>query len=348
MLELRYLASELAAKVQGTLVGQDLYISGIATLATASSSDISFLSNSRYSSQLSSTLAGVVLVKSSDQAAVVGCAIVVDDPYLSYAKISALFDTTSDHGVGVHASAWVASDASIDPSAYISPGAVIEAGASIGARVFVGSNTVVGAGASVGADSRLAANVTLYPGVSIGQRCLIHSAAVIGSDGFGFAPNKGRWQKISQLGSVVIGDNVEVGAGTTIDRGALNDTVIEQGVKLDNQIQIAHNVVVGENTAIAGGCAIAGSTKVGKQCTIAGMSGITGHLEIADGTHITAMTLVSRSITEPGAYSSGTALEPHRSWKRNAVRFRQLDELTQRVKELEKLVMQLSQEGQDK
>jgi UDP-3-O-[3-hydroxymyristoyl] glucosamine N-acyltransferase len=170
---------------------------------------------------------------------------------------------------------------------------------------------------------------------------------VIGADGFGFAPDGGRWEKIAQLGRVIIGNDVEVGAGTTIDRGALDDTLIGDGVKLDNQIQIAHNVIIGENSAIAGGCAIAGSTRIGKQCTIAGMSGVTGHLEIADGTHITAMTLVSRSITEPGAYSSGTAVEPHRQWKRNAVRFRQLDELTKRVSELEKLVEQLSSKDQD-
>lgn len=341
-------ASNLAERVNGKLVGEDVLITGIASLANASVDQLSFLSNTRYRSSLSASTAGAVLVTVKDQDAVCSSAIVVEDPYLAYAELSSLFETVDQCPVGIDLTASVSPDAVLDSSVRVAPGAVIAAGAHIGARVSIGANSVVGANAKIGSDSRLESNVTLYPGVSIGQRCLIHSGAVIGADGFGFAPNNGRWQKIAQLGSVIIEDDVEVGACTTIDRGALDDTRIERGVKLDNQIQIAHNVVIGENTAIAGGCAIAGSTKVGKRCTIAGMSGITGHLEIADGTHITAMTLVSKSITKPGAYSSGTAVEPHQQWKRNAVRFRQLDELTQRVKELEKLVYQLSLEGQSK
>jgi len=336
----------IADYVQGRLVGSDLEVDGIGTLANATSSQLSFLANSRYRSSLTTAKAGVVLVGEADLPLVPNSAIVVANPYLAYAKISQLY-AGNQLSSGVAKSAAVAVDAVISSSAQICDGVVIESGAQIGDSVYIGPNSVIGAGAVIGNHTRIAANVSIYNDVQIGENCLIHSGAVIGADGFGFAPDSGRWEKIAQLGRVIIGNDVEVGAGTTIDRGALDDTLIEDGVKLDNQIQIAHNVIIGENSAIAGGCAIAGSTRIGKQCTIAGMSGVTGHLEIADGTHITAMTLVSRSITEPGAYSSGTAFEPHKQWKRNAVRFRQLDELTKRVSELEKLVEQLSSKDQD-
>lgn len=337
-------AAKLAEIVQGELVGEDRQISGIGTLKSASESQLSFLSNSRYRDELEKTQAGVVLVRSEDSGQVPKSAIVVADPYLAYARLSRLFapdytESSNSTSANIDPTAEVAS------SARIGAGAVIEAGAVIGERVVIGSNAVVGRDAKIGHDTRVSANVSIGYGVTVGQRCLLHSGAVVGADGFGFAPSREGWQKIAQLGSVVIGDDVEIGACTTIDRGALEDTEIGNGVKLDNQIQIAHNVVIGDHTAIAGGCAIAGSTRIGKRCTIAGMSGITGHLEIADGTHVTAMSLVSRSIKEAGAYSSGTAIEPHRQWKRNAVRFRQLDEMHKRILELEGLVKKLAEKG---
>lgn len=340
-------ASEIADLVGGTLVGEDLSVSGVATLASGSANHISFLSNSKYQSQLASSKAGVVLVAKEFEHLVPHSAIVVANPYLAFAKVTQLFDWRDEVRGSQSERATIAPDAQVSETAYIASGAVIEAGAVVADFAYVGPNTVVGCGSVIGAQSRLEANVSIYPSVVIGQRCLIHSGAVIGADGFGFAHDGKGWVKIAQLGGVTIGDDVEIGAGTTIDRGALEDTQIANGVKLDNQIQIAHNVHIGESTAIAGCTAIAGSTRIGSHCTIAGMSGVTGHLEIADKTHITAMTLVSRSIKEPGAYSSGTGLEPHAQWKRNVVRFRQLDQLSQRVKQLELLVQQLATEGKD-
>lgn len=337
-------AAQLAEIVQGELVGEDCQISGIGTLKSANESQLSFLSNSRYREELVNTQAGVVLVRSEDSGQVPKSAIVVADPYLAYARLSQLF--APDHtATSSSASANIDPTAQVASTARIGAGAVIEAGAVIGERVVIGSNAVVGRNSKIGHDTQISANVSIGYGVTVGQRCILHSGAVVGADGFGFAPSREGWQKIAQLGSVVIGDDVEIGACTTIDRGALEDTEIGSGVKLDNQIQIAHNVIIGDHTAIAGGCAIAGSTRIGKRCTIAGMSGITGHLEIADGTHVTAMSLVSRSIKEAGAYSSGTAIEPHRQWKRNAVRFRQLDEMHKRILELEGLVKKLAEKG---
>ena len=340
-------ASEIANLVGGTLVGEDLSVSGVSTLAAGSPNQISFLSNSKYQSQLSSSQAGVVLVSDEFASLVPHSAIVVANPYLAFAQVTQLFDWRVEVQGFQSDRASIHPEAQVSPAAYVSAGAVIEAGAVVSEGAYIGPNSVVGCGSVVGEQSRLEANVSIYPGVEIGQRCLIHSGAVIGADGFGFAHDGKGWVKIAQLGGVTIGDDVEVGAGTTIDRGALENTHIANGVKLDNQIQIAHNVQIGESTAIAGCTAIAGSTRIGSHCTIAGMSGVTGHLEIADKTHITAMTLVSRPIKEPGAYSSGTGLEPHAQWKRNVVRFRQLDQLSQRVKQLELLVQQLASEGKD-
>ena len=339
-----YTAADLAELVQGELVGDDCTIHGISTLGQAVSTQISFLANSRYTRELETTKAGVVLIKSEHLAKASGAAIVVNDPYLAYAKVSQLF-ASKGPAAGISPAASVHPSALVPTSCYIAPGAVIETGVRLGENVVVGSNCVIESGAVVGNNTRLSANVSIGAGVTLGARCIIHSGAVIGADGFGFAPSSAGWVKIAQLGSVCIGDDVEIGACTTIDRGALSDTWIGDGVKLDNQIQIAHNVTIGDHTAIAGGCAIAGSTRIGKRCTIAGMSGITGHLEIADGTHITAMSLVTKSIREAGAYSSGTAIEPHQQWKRNAVRFRQLDEMHKRISELEELVKELCAKG---
>ncbi|NRP46913.1 UDP-3-O-acylglucosamine N-acyltransferase [Marinobacterium sp. xm-m-312] len=336
-------ASDLALRVGGELVGSDCLISGMSTLDKAGAGQLSFLSNAKYQKQLPDTQAEAVLVSEEFVDLVPNSAIVVANPYLAFAKLSQLFDWRGPLVSGIAPTAKVDPSAEIDPSAQIAEGAIIGAQVKVAAHAYVGPNVVIGEGVLVGESTRLEANVTLYPGVSIGKRCIIHSGAVIGADGFGFAHDGQGWVKIAQAGGVILGDDVEVGANTTIDRGALSDTLIANGVKLDNQIQIAHNVEIGESTAIAGCTAIAGSTRIGSHCTIAGMSGVTGHLEIADRTHITAMTLVSKSIKESGAYSSGTGVEPHAQWKRNVVRFKQLDELSQRVKNLEKLVKKLAE-----
>ncbi len=330
---------EIAGTLGARLVGDPTrLISGIQTLERAGNNEIAFLANPRYLKDLAGTSAAAVLLQEAqlDQCPV--DALVLDNPYLSYAQLSHWFDDRPAVVSGIHPSAVVSPDAMVDASAVIGPGAVIEAGAQIGARVEIGPHSVVGAGSVIGESSRLAAGVTLYHQVCIGRRVLIHSAAVIGADGFGFANNKGPWQKIAQLGRVIIGDDVEIGAGTTIDRGALDDTRIGNGVKLDNQIQIAHNVQLGDDTAIAGCVGIAGSTKIGRRCTIAGGAMIVGHLDIADGVHISATTLVTKSLNKPGLYSAGTGMLPHRQWKKNVVRFRQLDQLASRLATLEKQI----------
>ena len=345
-----YSLASLAERVQGRVSGDpEVRIHSLATLQTAGPGQLSFFANGRYLSQLKRSQAAAVLVNETHLQEVPGNALVVPDPYLAFARLSHLFDWRQPVSGGIAPGATLATSARVDPSARIDSGAVIGEDVRIGAGVCIGANTVVGDRCVIDAHSRLEANVTLYPDVHIGKRVLIHSGAVLGADGFGFAHDNdsGEWVKICQLGGVVIEDDVEIGAGTTIDRGALEATRIERGVKLDNQIQVAHNVHVGAHTAIAGCTAIAGSTRIGRHCTIAGMSGITGHLEIADGTHITAMSLVSRSLSRPGAYSSGTGLEPHQQWKRNVVRFRQLDELARRVRKLEKTLEHISTEGQD-
>nr|WP_067292944.1 UDP-3-O-(3-hydroxymyristoyl)glucosamine N-acyltransferase [Marinobacterium profundum] len=337
---------EIADLIGGEVKGDPGYrVSGLATLQSAGPGQLSFFANGRYLPQLRASQAGAVLVRAEHLDSVPGAAILVDDPYLTYARVSQLFDWRKPVLPGVHPTAVLAADVQLDPGAEIGAQAVIGAGCIIAAGVFVGPHAVIGASCRIGENSRVEAGVVLYDSVTLGARCIIHSGAVLGADGFGFAPESGRWVKIYQLGGVTVGDDVEIGAGTTIDRGALDDTYIGDGVKLDNQIQIAHNVHIGAGTAIAGGTAVAGSTKIGERCTIAGLSGITGHLTIAAGTHITAMSLVSKSITQPGAYSSGTGLQPHQSWKRNVVRFKQLDELARRVAKLEQTIELNSIEG---
>jgi len=240
----------------------------------------------------------------------------------------------------------IAADAQIDPSASIGAYAVIESGAQVGAAVTIGAHCVIGARSVVGEGGWLAPRVTLYHDVRIGKRVVIQSGAVLGGEGFGFANEKGVWLKIAQIGGVVLGDDVEVGANTTIDRGALADTVIGNGVKLDNQIMIAHNVQIGDHTAMAGCVGISGSTKIGKHCMIAGGVGMVGHIEVCDNVFVTGMTMVTRSITEPGSYSSGTAMQTAGDWKKSAARIRQLDDMARRLRELEKRLAAVTPDDQ--
>lgn len=336
---MEYSLGELAELLSADLDGDaGFLITGIAGLGKASSTQISFLANNSYRKLLANTRAGAVLLKREDAELFTGHKLIVKDPYLSYARLTRLYDRSAEQPGGVHPTAVIEEGAEVDPSACIGPQASIGAGAVIAAGVMIGPGSSVGARARIGCRTRLAANVTLYHDVTIGEDCVLHSGCVVGSDGFGFAPDRetGGWCKIHQLGGVCVGNRVEIGACTTIDRGALTDTEIHDGVIIDNLVHVAHNCIIGENTAIAAKCGIAGSTRIGRNCTLAGAVGVTGHIEIADNVHFTGMTMVTKSISEPGSYSSGTAASSTREWRKNAVRFNQLHELAARIKTLEK------------
>ncbi|MBY5921370.1 UDP-3-O-(3-hydroxymyristoyl)glucosamine N-acyltransferase [Ferrimonas balearica] len=336
---LAQLASALGARLQGN---GDTLIEGVATLSNANASQIAFLANSKYRSQLDSTAAGAVILSEADAEHFTGNALIMANPYLGYAQVAQLLDTTPDSAEGVHPTAVVHPEATLGDNVSVGANAVIEAGAVIGDNTQIGPGCVIGRGAQVGAGTKLWANVTLYHSVVLGAECIVHSGAVIGSDGFGYANEKGQWVKIPQLGSVRIGDRVEIGANACIDRGALDDTIIEEGVILDNLVQIAHNDVIGAHTAIAGATVVAGSTSIGKYCIIGGNSAIAGHLTIADGTHISGMTGVTGSIKEKGLYASPPPLQEAKQWRKNSVRMRQLDEMYRRLRDLEKQMAQLA------
>ena len=335
VIKLGQLAEFLGATLRGD---QDRNITGLATLQEAGPDQLSFLANPQYRKYLADARAGAVLLKAADAEGYSGDALLVPDPYLAYARISHLFDPKPRASIGVHPSAVVADDAVIDPSASVGAFAVIESGAVIGANVTIGAHCFIGARSVVGEGGWLAPRVTLYHDVRIGQRVVIQSGAVLGGEGFGFANEKGVWQKIAQIGGVTIGDDVEIGVNTAIDRGALADTRIGNGVKLDNQIQIAHNVQIGDHTAMAACVGISGSTKIGRHCMLAGGVGLVGHIEICDNVFITGMTMVTHSITEPGSYSSGTAMQPAGEWRKSAARIRKLDDMARRLQKLEKIV----------
>ncbi|MBY6224995.1 UDP-3-O-(3-hydroxymyristoyl)glucosamine N-acyltransferase [Ferrimonas balearica] len=336
---LAQLASALEARLQGN---GDTLIEGVATLGNANASQIAFLANSKYRSHLDSTAAGAVILSEADAEHFSGNALIMANPYLGYAQVAQLLDTTPDSAEGIHPTAVVHPEATLGDNVSLGANVVIEAGAIIGDNVQIGPGCVIGPGAQLGAGTKLWANVTVYHNVIVGQDCLVHSGAVIGSDGFGYANEKGQWVKIPQLGSVRIGDRVEIGANTCIDRGALDDTIIEEGVILDNLVQIAHNDVIGAHTAIAGATVLAGSTTIGKYCIIGGNSAIAGHLTIADGTHISGMTGVTGSIKEKGLYASPPPLQEAKQWRKNSVRMRQLDEMYRRLRELEKQMANLA------
>ena len=328
---------ELARSVDCEIDGDAaLEITGVATLARAGHGDISFLANPRYRSQLAETRASAVILSPGDAQAYAGAKLVSRNPYLVYARVARFFARESDAAPGVHPAAVLDPRVRLGADVHIAPGTVIEAGAEIADGAVIGPNCWIGPDVRIGKGTRLIANVSVSRSVRIGERCLLHPGVVIGADGFGLARDGERWEKVPQLGSVRIGDDVEIGANTTIDRGALEDTVIEDGVKLDNQIQVAHNVRIGAHTAIAGCTAIAGSSIIGKRCMIAGGVGIAGHLEIADDVTVLAMTLVTHTIREKGVYSGSHPMEEVGQWRRNSARLRQLDELAKRVRELEK------------
>jgi UDP-3-O-[3-hydroxymyristoyl] glucosamine N-acyltransferase len=322
-----------------------IVVERVATLDDAGPRDLAFVADDKHNAQLGRTRAGAVILRAGDAGGYRGNMLVSGNPRLAFARAAEFLHPPHRPSAGIHPTAVVAPGASLAPGVSVGPRAVVEEGARVGADAVIGAGCFVGGGAAIGAGTRLHPNVTVMDDCILGARCIVHSGAVIGSDGFGYARDGARWEKIPQLGRVVIGDDVEIGACTTIDRGALGDTVIERGVKLDNLIMIAHNVVIGEDTAIAGCVGIAGSTRVGKRCTIAGQAGIVGHVEIADDVHITAAAVVTRSIREAGAYSSGSPLETHESWLRNAVRMRQLDDMARRLRSLEQKVTKVSEGG---
>jgi UDP-3-O-[3-hydroxymyristoyl] glucosamine N-acyltransferase len=332
--------ADIVAALGGELHGDpELPIARIAPLDQADARSITFLSHSRHASKLAQTGAGCVIVAPAqlEAARSRSTVVVTDDPYLYYARLTQWWRRAEPAPqAGVHPSAVVDPSARIDPSAHIGALVVVGAGAQIGPHAVIGAHSSIGAHACVGARTRLAERVTFGERCTIGARGIVHSGVVIGADGFGFAPTEGRWEKIEQFGAVRIGDDVEIGANTCIDRGALDDTVIEDGVKLDNLIQVGHNVRIGAHTAIAGMAGIAGSARIGRHCTIGGAAGIVGHIDIVDHVHVDAATVITRSITKPGRYSGLFPFDDNASWEKNAATLRQLHSLRERLRALEK------------
>ncbi|GAB2191815.1 UDP-3-O-(3-hydroxymyristoyl)glucosamine N-acyltransferase [Sessilibacter sp. MAH2] len=340
------LLGDIASAIGAELVGDDsLNIVGIADLERAQPNQLAFVARSAFAKYLPETKAGVVILTQelADQSSFSGNKLICSNPYLAYAQVSQFFDPFSTpEAANIHATAIVAESAVIGSDVIVGANAVIEDGVKIGAGTRIGANSFIGKHTQIGDNCLIHSNVVIYHEIEIGHRVIIHSCAVIGADGFGFAPKPSGWQKIHQLGGVVIGNDVEIGATTAIDRGALGDTVLADGVKLDNHIHIAHNVELGKNTAIAAFCGIAGSTKIGANCTIAGMVGFAGHLTICDNAHFTGKTMVASDISEPGVYSSGIPCMPAQQWRKNAIRISKLDETVRQVRRLEKIISKFS------
>jgi UDP-3-O-[3-hydroxymyristoyl] glucosamine N-acyltransferase len=331
-----YRLGEITGKFGGELIGDAaIRVSQVATFDAAGPTDIVFISQARYLGQLKQTKAGAAILGADAPEAAGIARIVCANPYAYFAKVSALFNPAATAVAGVHNSAVVDKSARVDKTAAIAAAAVIGKRVRIGKRVQVGAGCFVGDDASIGDDSVLHSNVSVYHACRIGARCIVHAGAVIGSDGFGNAREEGVWKKIPQIGGVEIGDDVEIGANTTIDRGTLDDTVIGEGVKLDNQIQIAHNVKIGAHTAIAACVGIAGSATIGRNCALGGAAMIYGHITIADNISISAGTLVMKSLAQPGTYTGVYPFSTHQRWLKNAAQLRNLDDLAERVRELE-------------
>jgi len=342
MPDVSYTLAEIVRRLGGEVLGDaQTRVSQVATLRSARPDQISFLSNLKYRSQLAESAAGAFILGRDAAEASNRPRIIADNPYTYFARVSALFNPPPEAVPGVHPSAVVHPTAHIADDACIGANAVVEQGTKIGAGSIIGAGSVVGADCVIGKGCLLYANVSVYHGCLIGDRVILHSGCVIGSDGFGLAPDGGRWLKIPQIGRVIIGNDVEIGANTTVDRGALDDTVIEEGVKLDNQIQVAHNVRIGAHTAIAACTGIAGSAKIGAHCTIGGAAMIFGHIEIADGVNISTNTLITKSLTQPGTYTSALPFSEHGEWLKNAVQMRHLDSMAKRIRELEKKLGEL-------
>jgi UDP-3-O-[3-hydroxymyristoyl] glucosamine N-acyltransferase len=329
---------EIATRLGGRLVGgAGVLIEQVGSLEHAGPRHIAFFSGPRYRAQLAATRAGAVIVPPAAAQQTRLPRIVSDNPYAYFARIARLLNPAPTPEAGVHATAQVDPTARVAASARVEAGAVVGAGAELGERAWLGAGCYLGEGASVGEDSRLYPSVTVYAHCRLGARVVVHAGAVIGADGFGMASEEGRWVKLPHIGRVLVGDDVEIGANTTIDRGTVDDTVIEEGVKLDNLIQIGHNCRIGAHTAMAGCVGIAGSAVIGRHCTVGGASVILGHLSLCDGVHVSAGTVISHSIRKPGTYTGMYPFDDNASWARNTALVRHLAELADRVAALEKL-----------
>jgi UDP-3-O-[3-hydroxymyristoyl] glucosamine N-acyltransferase len=327
---------ELAVRFGLELAGDpDAVVGSVATLQSAGPGTVSFLANPRYRRHLAGTQATAVVLDAASAEACPVAALVSANPYAAFARIAQVLHPRPQAAAGVHPSAVVDPAARVAADATIGPQAVVEADVEIGTRAVVGAGCIVMRGSRIGADSLLVARVTVYQGVQIGQRCVMHAGAVIGADGFGFAPDRDGYVKVPQVGGVRIGNDVEIGANTTVDRGAIDDTVIDDGVKLDNLVQVGHNVRIGEHTVIAGCAGISGSTTIGKRCMIGGSSGTVGHIELGDDVMITGLTMVTRSLKEPGIYSSGLPAIPAAEWRKAVARLHRLQRLERRIAMLE-------------
>lgn len=332
----------LAAELGEPFLGDPgTVVSRVGHLTSSGPDCLTFLGDPKYRDRLPETRAGIVILGAGDASRSPVPVLISANPYLSFARAARLLYPRPPVVGGIHPAAVVDPSAQVDPSAWIGPTSVVEAGAWIGPRVFVGPGCIVGEAVRIDADSRLVARVTLCARTQVGKRALLHPGAVIGRSGFGFAKDGERWVRIPQVGRAVLGDDVEVGANTTVDRGAVDDTLIGNGVKLDNHIQIGHNVQIGDNTAMAANVGVSGSTRIGRNCTVAGAVGMAGHLRIGDDVHFTGMAMVTRSFPESGSYSSGIPAMPSAQWRRNVARFRHLDELSHRLKQLEERVAAL-------
>jgi len=340
---------ELAGRFGCELRGDpDTLVERVGTLANADNRSVAFLSESRNRRELSATRAAVVVLDRTVADACPTSALICDNPRATFARITTLLHPNPNPPPGVHPSAIVSPTARVDATAHVGALCVVGDHAVIGARVFVGPGCIVEQDVTLAEDVRLVASVTLCRGVNIGARTIIQPGVVIGGDGFGFAPEQGKWVKVPQVGSVQIGADVEIGANTTIDRGAIEDTIVEDGVKFDNQIQIGHNVRVGAHTVIAGCTGISGSTVIGRHCIIGGAVGIAGHITICDGVTITGFAMVSRSLSVPGVYSSGIPIEESKIWRRQVARYRNLESLGKRVRDLERAVGSVQDEDDDR
>lgn len=332
-MKLETLAKAIGAELQGD--GQHP-VSGVAPLERAGPRELAFLSNRKYRPLLAESQAGAVILSCEDlPEGFAGNALLTRNPYAAYARAAQLLYPQHAPAPGIHHSVILDRDLQLPISVRVDAHAVIGREVILGERVWIGSGVSIGEGCSIGEDTRISPNAVLYPGTRIGARCIIHAGAVLGADGFGFAPDAGRYVKIPQLGNLVLGDDVEIGANTTIDRGALDDTVIGDGVKIDNLVQIGHNVRVGAHTVIAGQTGIAGSTRIGQHCVLGGQVGVTGHIEIADGVIISGKSQVTRGIRQPGIYSSGDSVRPNAEWRRQMARLHRLDDLFRRLEALE-------------
>ena len=330
-----YLLSELADEFHLELIGDPATsINHVAGLEQAGTNGISFYTGVRHKQALQSSQADAVILSSDDSELFDGNRLISDNPYASYARIAQRLHPRHQAIAGTHTTASIDDTARIHPGASIAQNAVIDADAEIGDDCQIGAGAYIGRGVSVGRHTIVFANAVVHHGTRIGSRCLIHSGAVLGADGFGHAREGAAWVFIPQLGNVELGDDVSIGANTTVDRGTLGDTIIGNGVKLDNLIHIAHNVQIGNDTAMAGQCGIAGSTKIGQRCTFAGQVGVADNLEICDDSHFTGRAVVLKSISQPGVYSSGILLDETSKWRRNAFRFNQLDTLYKQVRQL--------------